>query len=279
MPKLYVTDLDGTLLRSDATLSPYSRTRLAEMLDQGLQLAIASARSIVSIQMILAGLPIRLPVIELNGAMVSDLATGHHRVIHAVPPHLMADIYALVTDSGHVPFISSVDATRDWLHYAGLHNEGTRWYVANRTEARDPRLHHTPDLRACFDQQIVAITLVDRLEPMEQMAAAVAERFGDALATNFFENGYTPGWFWLTIHDKRATKDQAVRDLLQLLDVQPRDLVAFGDHWNDLGMLQLAGTAIAMANATDELKAHATHIIGPNDDDSVAKYILHDWQP
>lgn len=278
MPNLYVSDLDGTLLRSDATLSDFSRTHLARLLDEGLQFTVASARSVVSMQALLAGLPLRLPVIELNGAMVSDLATGHHRVIHAVEPGLLAELYALVLERGHVPFISSFDGRVDCLYYSQAVNEGMRWYVRDRHEARDRRLRRTPDLRECLDQQIVAVTLVDRLEPMQDMAGAVAERFAEALATNFFENGYSPGWFWLTIHDRRATKDQAVRDLMDLVGVGPRDVVAFGDHWNDMRMFRMAGTAVAVGNATDELKAHATEIIGTNDDDSVVKYILRDWQ-
>jgi len=274
MPKLYVSDLDGTLLRSDATLSDFSRQTLARLLDGGLAFTVASARSVVAMQTLLAGLGIRLPVIELNGAMLSDLATARHQVVHAIEPALLADLYAFLRKRAHSAFLSCVDGHRDHLYYAETTNEGMAWYVKDRIAARDTRLRRVDALTACFGEAVVAVTLVERRETLEETRRAIAERFPGAVATNFFENGYSPGWFWLTLHDRRATKDQAVRELLELTGVAPSDLVVFGDHWNDITMFQIA---IAVANAADELKAHATELIGTNDDDAVAKYIATDW--
>ena len=65
---LYVSDLDGTLLQEDATVSPTSRRILSSLLAEGLPLTVASARSVVSMQQMLAGIGLKLPVIEFNGA-------------------------------------------------------------------------------------------------------------------------------------------------------------------------------------------------------------------
>ena len=67
---VYISDLDGTLLRNDATLSDYARDRLSQMIRSGLQFTVASARSVVSIRQMLHGLELPLPVIEFNGAFV-----------------------------------------------------------------------------------------------------------------------------------------------------------------------------------------------------------------
>ena len=277
MPKLYVSDLDGTLLRSDATLSEFSRQTLAKLLDGGLAFTVASARSVVAMQTLLAGLRIRLPVIELNGAMISDLATARHQVVHAIEPALLADLYAFLRKRGHNAFLSCVDGRRDHLYYAEVTNDGMAWYVKDRIAARDTRLRRVDDLTGCFAEAVVALTLVERPEALEDTRRAIAERFPGAVAMNLFENGYSPGWFWLTLHNHRATKDQAIRELLELAGVAASGLVVFGDHWNDITMFQVAGTAVAVANAADELKAHATGVIGTNDDDAVAKYIAADW--
>ena len=278
MPRLYVSDLDGTLLRSDATLSEVSARLLAELLDEGLEFTVASARSVVSMQTLLAGLPLRLPVIELNGAMISDLGTGHHRVVRAVEPGLLRELYGLIRERGHVPFVSTVDGDEDRLYYAEVCHEGMAWYVENREAAGDRRLRRIDDLRRCLREQVVALTLIGRRDALTRMVEHVAAVHGDAVAMNFFENGYSPGWFWLTLHDPRATKDQAIAALTEMLGYGAHDLVVFGDHWNDIPMFEVAATAIAVANAADELKAHATKIVGTNDEDSVARYIAADWR-
>lgn len=278
MPKLYISDLDGTLLRSDGTLSDFSRSHLTRLLDEGLLFTVASARGVVSMQEVLPGLALRLPVIEVNGALISDLETGRHQIIHSLPNDALRDLYAFVRERGHVPFIVSVDGQHDRLYYSQLHNEGMREFVALKKALGDKRLRSANDLTDCFNQKVVAVAVVDRRPALEELGSAVGARFSAELATHFFEDGYAPGWFWLTMQDRRATKDQAVRALAEMVGLGHSDLVVFGDHWNDIEMFKLAHTAIAVENAVEELKKHATVVIGPNEDDSVVRYILEDWQ-
>ena len=80
---LYVSDLDGTLLRNDTSLSQYSKDTLNALLDQGLLFTVASARSIASMRHVLADLPLRLPVVEFNGAFV--MADEALAVANAIP--------------------------------------------------------------------------------------------------------------------------------------------------------------------------------------------------
>jgi hypothetical protein len=84
----YVSDLDGTLLANNASLSEFSRAHLAQLLREGLSFTVASARSVVAMQLMLQGLPIQLPVVEFNGAFLSDLATGRHEVINSIDPFI-----------------------------------------------------------------------------------------------------------------------------------------------------------------------------------------------
>ena len=75
---LYISDLDGTLLHSDVTLSTHALTTRQQLLRDGAPITFASARSIGSMGPILQGLEVTLPVIEFNGAFLSDLHTGEH---------------------------------------------------------------------------------------------------------------------------------------------------------------------------------------------------------
>lgn len=84
MSHLYVSDLDGTLLSNNGTLSNNSRAALQQLLSDGVAFSVASARSVVSIKPILSGIRLSLPVIEFNGAFLSDLDSGRHEQLALV---------------------------------------------------------------------------------------------------------------------------------------------------------------------------------------------------
>jgi phosphoserine phosphatase len=71
--------------------------------------------------------------------------------------------------------------------------------------------------------------------------------------------------------------DLAIAALAEEQGVEAADLVVFGDDWNDIPMFRRAGTAIAVANAAEELKAHADAVIGSNDEDSVVRHVRACW--
>ena len=86
MTRLFVSDLDGTLADRDARLSQFCRSRLSALLESGLAFTVASARSVHTLAPILEGLPLRLPVVEFNGAFITDLKTREPLVCHALAP-------------------------------------------------------------------------------------------------------------------------------------------------------------------------------------------------
>ena len=65
-----VCDLDGTLLRSDATLSPFAREGLNRLIKLGIPMTVASGRSLQGMRALLGGVRLGLPVIGLNGALI-----------------------------------------------------------------------------------------------------------------------------------------------------------------------------------------------------------------
>lgn len=277
MNAFYVSDLDGTLLWNDATLSDFSEAALRKMLVDGLLFTVASARSVVSMQGVLRGLPLRLPVIELNGAFLSDLATGRHETVNALNFSVAEDVYALALRHGMVPFVSSFDGTEDRVHYAAATNAGMHWYLEDRRRHGDRRQQGmAEDLAASLREQVVCLTVIAEESPLAELQAAVLSAHGGTVETHLFENQYSPNWFWLTVHDCRATKDQAIRVLAERCGLTGSETVVFGDQSNDLKMFQMADRAVAVSNATEELKRHATAIIGSNEADSVAKFIQVD---
>ncbi|MBT8058847.1 MAG: HAD family hydrolase, partial [Gammaproteobacteria bacterium] len=78
-------------------------------------------------------------------------------------------------------------------------------------------------------------------------------------------------WRWLDVHHSDASKGGAIRLMKDLLGVER--VVCFGDNDNDLSMFEIADESYAPSNATDEIKAAATAVIGHHDDEGVARFL------
>ena len=277
-PDLYVSDVDHTLLDNAGTLSGYSRATLNRLLAQGLRFTVASARNCTSLRALLAGLDLSLPVTEFNGAFVSDLASGRHHLVHALAPAVAADLWTLLQDSGHVPLISTYDGSADRLYYDRVANAGMGWYLEDRRRHRDPSLCRLADLRDGLRDQVVCLTVIGRRSSLLALQGKIDQRHQTAVRSYCFENTYSPGWYWLTVLDRRATKEQGVAALLRLRpELQGCRLVAFGDGANDIGLLQAADIGLAVANAEPALKRQASAVIAANDADAVARYLSEQW--
>lgn len=274
MSTFYVSDLDGTLLDPQACLSDFALSNLEELLNEGLAFTVASARSVFSIQQILRGLKLRLPVVEFNGAYISDLETGRHEIVNAFDPSLAEELCALMDARRCAPFISSFNGRDDLLHYSRIDNDGMQWYVDDRVQMNDYRLRHTPDVRQCLKEQIVCLTVIGPFEPVCELEQVVRERFGAQVETVRYENRYQRGWEWLSVHDRRSTKDQGIRTLMERYSMDAHELVVFGDDVNDIPMFRSADRAVAVEGAVEELRQLASETIGSNAEDAVVRYLL-----
>jgi len=277
--RLYISDLDGTLLRSNAELSDFSRERLTRLIEAGALFTVASARSVVAMGLILGRLPVRLPVIANNGACLSDLATGAHHVVHELDGSLSSEIIALAEGAAGLPAVAALRGDEERLYIPDPGTPGMTWYLEDRVRAQDYRLRPWADARPDGPDRVLSMSFVHRREVIDELTPAIQERFASRIAINQFENHYTPGWFWLVVQDRCSTKDQAIRDLIALEGLEGRELVTFGDQLNDLAMFRVADVAIAVGNAAAEVKAQADEAIGTNDEDSVVKRILRDFAP
>ncbi|MBN1818203.1 MAG: HAD family phosphatase [Sedimentisphaerales bacterium] len=275
--RIYISDLDGTLLRNDAILSDDSRRILTGLLKQGVAFTVASARSVIAIRQVLGDLPLRLPIIAINGAFISDYATGRHLRINAMSPDLVSDIYGRIRRHQCIPFVSAFDGTQDRLYFSQLSNAGMRWYHDDRHNSGDDRLTFIEDLTHSIGRDhIVSLSVIGPQEEIAPLAHELEEDLGDRLENHFFPNPYSPPWWWLTIHDKRSCKSQAVLQVAEDAGFSMDDLVVFGDSLNDVKMFQQVRRAIAVANGTEEIKRYAAEVIGSNEEDSVVQYILRD---
>lgn len=273
MTTLYVSDLDGTLLGPGPVLSAYSREALRSLIADGLLFTVATARTVPSIRAILGDLALPLPVIELNGAFVSELATGRHLMVQALPRDVASVVIAAIRRRGLSAFITAFGDGEDHLYFTELANPAMAWFHDEKVAFGDPRLRAIDDLRIALDEQIVAVTLVADRDAMAALAAELRAELADQLQLHLCENLYCPGWWELSIHDRRATKGSAIARLRQSLGLEASRLVVFGDAVNDLDMFRGADRAIAVENAVPEIVAAASESAARNDENGVVRWI------
>ncbi len=269
---LYVCDLDGTLLGPDARLSEFARDGLNRLLGAGVELTVASSRRTVSMRALLAGVELRLPVIELNGAFVSELESGHHLTANVLAaPVAGAAVEAFAaTDSD--PVLSAADGR---VYFGPRANAGASWYMGEKRAYGDASLTACKELPAVAEREpLAAITgfVADAEGPAltERLQALVGEEAIVYSARNY----YCPGWTEVQIQHPRAEKGAALPALLAASEMPSASVVACGDHLNDLGLFAVAEHRIAPANAHPEILDLADEIVAANTEDGVVRHLL-----
>ncbi|MTI29970.1 HAD family hydrolase [Xanthovirga aplysinae] len=269
---LFVSDLDGTLLQNDGTLAPKTRDGLNQLF-KNINFTIATARSYPSVRQILKGLELKLPVILLNGASITDFHTGEHLQLNTISPDLYSQILHTIRTFNCAPFISTTNDGKDRLYYKDILSEGMSWYLEELTSKQDKRLLKTVAYEDVFDQDIFGFTVMERQVIIDQIYQSIVTQFGDQISTHYYENQYHKGWYWLEIHGQKATKANAIKQLCDKYSFDVNELTVFGDNVNDIPMIKLAKNKIVVENAKPELKSFATKIIGSNEEGAVLDYL------
>lgn len=268
MTDLVVCDLDGTLLRSDVTLSPFARDGLNAVISAGVAVTVASARSLPAMRALLPGVELTLPVIELNGAFISDVHTGAHLVTNSVAAPETA--VELLLDAGLAPVLTTYDGTRDnvWFDADGA----TTWFVEEKRRYGDPRLRQGDIAAVSRSEQVVMITVFVPDASANLLAARLRAVAGDAVVTAT-RHEYCRGLTEIGVQSAAATKGVAVR-ALQVLCGTDGQVTVCGDHLNDLSMFAVADLSVAPANAHPDVLAVADVVTEPNEADGVVRFLL-----
>ena len=272
---LYVCDLDGTILRSDATLSDFARDGINRLIDAGVHLTLASARGTAGMRALLDGVRLRLPVIELNGAFVSDMHSGQHITSNVLFPRDACAALEAILSTGVDPVVSTWDGSRDRVHFGTRTNDSLSWYVEEKRRHRDPRLAPCDDFLAVGESEEVAqITTFALDREADVLTDRLRGAIGAAARVHAAGNMYWPGWTEITVSHHAAEKGAAIPALLEACALPDAEVIACGDHLNDLGLFAAAVHRIAPANAHAAVLESATEIVESNDEDGVVRHLL-----
>ena len=264
---LYVSDLDGTLMRNNERLSEYTVETLNELLGRGLPFTFATARSIESARVITGELKINLPVITRNGAVLADNSTGKHLQKSVFTQEEVVLLKKLLPELPSCGFVSCfLDDIMIRTYVPADHTEGLKGYIDYYKD--DPSMRKTDDLNGMFCGVPGYVTLIGEKERIAPIYEKVREYRG---WESLFQKDTYRDEYWLEICPQNCTKAKTVLKLKEQFGY--KKLVVFGDSLNDISMFEIADESYAVANATDELKKIATHIIGSNEEDAVVNVL------
>ena len=254
--RLVASDLDGTLLLPDETVSERTRAALAAAKEAGITVVLVSGRQPRSLGPIAERIGVGGIAICANGALIWDLDAG--TLVDATP--LAADLAARL-----------VHALREAIPGVLFAVELESGFGHERGWAEDPAAVRPEALEAdaieLITGPVVKLLLRHPTLPFAELADKARQAIGDdAVAT----------WAGLRLVEISAagvTKAFALERLCDRLGIDASEVVAVGDMPNDLAMLNWAGTAVAVANATQEVLEAADEVTAANVEDGVAQLL------
>lgn len=266
MKILYVTDLDGTLMRDDKTISNESVAILNRLIGQGVFLTYATARSLNSASRITGNISFNLPVIIRNGTILADPLAKKEIEISMFGKELR-HIRQALADTTIPGFATAYFGSNEVrLYLAGRTNEGFQDYLENHSAGR--RIHMVDTEEKLYQGKTCYFTFIapkNELLPLYERVKHI-----EGINCVFQQDKYRPE-YWLELCPGNATKASAIQKVKRLCGCQK--VIVFGDSANDIPMFHMADEAYATQNAIDELKAIATGIIESNNTDGVAKWL------
>lgn len=267
MPKtLYISDLDGTLLTSEQRISERSLEVINGLTEQGMVFSYATARSIVTARKVTEGLVVRHPVIVYNGAFIIDNNTGKRLLKNIYTPEEAEEIYNTLSGFGISPLIYSIIDDKERFSYIPSKlTRGLKDFLDSRKG--DPRHRPVSEDGELLMGEIFYFSCIDEAGSMEEAYHALKDRFHCIYGKDIYS-----GDQWLEILPPSATKADAVRQLKEYLDCER--LIVLGDGINDISMFKTADECYAVANADLSLKEIADGIIGDNNNDGAAEFLL-----
>jgi Cof subfamily protein (haloacid dehalogenase superfamily) len=255
---LVVSDVDGTLLTKNKTLTDDAKSAVRRLRDAGIGFTITSSRPTIGMGFLIEPLAITLPVGPFNGSCIVDPQLNPIEQ-HLIPPAAAQRCLDIMNEFGVDIWLFTNDL---WLT-----RNGDGQYVPNERRA----IRADPTIVADFTPYLsVACKIVGAsadVALLQRCEAAMQEALG-AQATAVRSQS-----FYLDVTPPGCDKGTFVQAMAKRMGISTDAVATIGDMENDLAMFRTSGVSIAMGNATDDVKKAATHVTTSNEDEGFAKAI------
>jgi Cof subfamily protein (haloacid dehalogenase superfamily) len=253
---LVVSDVDGTLLTKDKTLTDAAKSAVQRLHEAGIGFTITSSRPTIGMRFLIEPLHITLPIGAFNGSCVVDAE------LKPVEQHLIPEMAARQALEVLTKF-----GTEIWL------------FTPDRWLARDPSGEYVPhEKRAIRADPTIVADFTPYLASACKIVGASSDpamlqrceiAMQEALGTQ--ATAVRSQSYYLDITPPAVDKGTFVQTMARRLNISLDEVATIGDMQNDLAMFRTSGTSFAMGNATDDVKKMATHVTASNEEEGFAK--------
>jgi len=256
--RLLLSDVDGTLVTKEKTLTQRSIDAVHALHDAGIHFAVTSGRPPMGMFLLVEPLSLRTPLAAFNGGLVvgPDMEVIEQRVI---PEELVAPAIALL--ESHQLSV--------WVY------QGADWLIRDPDGPHVARESHTvqftPRVVESFDGATTGVAKIvgvsDDYDAVAATAAAAHDEFGDHVSASRSQP------YYLDVTHPQANKGGVVKFLSARYGIPTEEIATIGDMPNDVLMFALSGLSIAMGNADREVQRAARRVTSTNDDDGFANAV------
>lgn len=248
---LLLFDLDGTLLRSDKTISQRTLKALQECRDKGILVGVSTSRSEQNAQSFIKELQPDVLIVS-GGALVKYNGEYIYKAEFSEEETRQMIVKARAICGADCEITIDTIDSHYWNYKIDPKKQDQSWGDSIYTDFEN---FNERSLKMCVE-------IFD-----DWQAERLRDKLPDCDCIRF-SDGY-----WYKFTKKAATKENAILEISAVCGIRTDEMAAFGDDYADIGMLTLCGKGIAMGNAIDEVKEKAGLVIGSNDEDGIAEYL------
>ncbi|MFN4189698.1 MAG: Cof-type HAD-IIB family hydrolase [Pseudothermotoga sp.] len=262
--KLLISDLDGTLLEADHSVSEGTLKLVEKIRGLGIKFSIATGRALSAASIYIQQLKITVPVILFNGARLYDPVERRYLVEHSLSQRaveLATELVIMHRDLTAAFFVNE----EVYAYNVGLN--------AATYAIRDALVYKSiDDVESIKKKKITKIVFASYPFNLSRLEIELPQLFGPEADVVRSEDDL------LEILPKSVNKGSALKELCKLMKISASEVIAMGDSMNDLEMIKVAGIGIAVGKAEDELKKNAKLYIDKTGREALEKvYELLRW--
>lgn len=269
MRRLFVSDLDGTLLNSDAQISNVTKQIINESILRGLNFTVSTARTPTTALKIIEGLQLQLPIMMMNGVLIYDVKSGRYIKKEAMDSSVIMVLLGLIKVKGLNCFLYGLDNEQFVAYYDSVESTSLNYFRNERIMKFDKKFTEVEDLSLVAGKDIIYCMLREPKEKLEGLYRELSVVKG--VKADFYPDIYSDDYYMLEIYSEMASKKEAV-DYLRRVGKYD-SVIGFGDNLNDKALLEASDYFYAVANAHPQIQNLAHSVIPSNDADGVARFI------